>query len=294
MKEYTHVRTGDSVSEVNLWAWSISIGLHICVIGTFAAVKFSGRAAVQEHQIPNASIAEQEIHFNEPILPKPKLKTLFAKTSFTEADNITSPVFERPNLVTLPVVEEKPQAEIFDDAEYAALIPKTEFFGSKTSDRKICYVVDCSGSMKPVFRHVRDKLRESVNVLAADQFFAVIFFGNEQIYQFPSGGLVRASVKNKHAAIEFIDSMRAAGTTNAVDALERSLAIGWVQTIFFLTDGFELEGEGVFDGRIETLAVKAGGGVKINTIGFWPQQHDIELLELIASQTGGEFIFVTD
>lgn len=37
------------------------------------------------------------------------------------------------------------------------LSPKIEFFGSFTDQRKVCYLVDCSGSMQGVFGRVLKK-----------------------------------------------------------------------------------------------------------------------------------------
>ena len=59
---------------------------------------------------------------------------------------------------------------------------------------------------------------------------------------------------------------------------------------------FELTEEDAweFSVMIKELLSLYAPTTKINTIGFWPDSRDRELLELIALQSGGEFFIVTD
>ena len=101
------------------------------------------------------------------------------------------------------------------------------FFGSFTERRKICYLVDCSGSMRGVFRRVRKELKESIGNLQRDQYFHIIFFGGGRLIEFSNGRLLRVTEKAKFSACDFIDSVEPVEQTNA---LERGMQIrgsGW-------------------------------------------------------------------
>ena len=65
--------------------------------------------------------------------------------------------------------------------------------------------------------------------------------------------------------------------------------------IYFLTDGFELGTDRQkFSQKIRTLLQRYAAETKINTIGFWPAESDREMLEIVADQSGGEAIIITD
>ena len=190
---------------------------------------------------------------------------------------------------------------IFSFAESGILPKGVEFFGSWTDQRKVCYLVDCSGSMQGIFGRVRKKLKESIGNLQPDQYFYIIFFGSEKLFEFGNGRLLRATREAKSAACEFIDSARPAGRTNALVAMERAVKVRDESghspaVIYFLTDGFELTTKDVprFSQKIVNLLKRFAPATKINTIGFWPQSQDRRMLETIARQSGGEFILVTD
>ena len=128
------------------------------------------------------------------------------------------------------------------------ILPRgVEFFGSWTDRRKVCYLVDCSGSMQGIFGRVRKKLKESIANLQPDQYFYIIFFSSN-LSESGEGHLLRATEPAKSAAYDFIDSIRPAGQTNALAALERAVQIRDSSNIspsvvYFLTDGFELTTE---------------------------------------------------
>jgi len=181
-------------------------------------------------------------------------------------------------------------------------VPKgVEFFGSWTDQRKVCYLVDCSGSMQGMFGRVQRKLKDSIKGLQPDQYFYIIFFGGDRLFEFGDGELLRARRQAKSAAYDFIDSVRPAGQTNAIAALERAVQIrdsrgAGPSVVYFLTDGFELttEDEQRFSQKISNLLKRFAPRPRINTIGFWSAGSDRKMLETMAKQSGGEFVFVED
>jgi hypothetical protein len=176
-----------------------------------------------------------------------------------------------------------------------------EFFGSSTNKRKICYLVDCSGSMQGLFGRVKKELRKSIDSLEQDQYFAIIFFGKGGLIEFEEGELIRASVKNKQAAYDFIDSVQPAGQGDGLAALNKALKIkdssdSAPQIIYFLTDGFEIAGDGPqnLERQIAKITTQNAAGTQINPIAFWPQGQDKKILELICEKSGGQFVVIVD
>ena len=245
-----------------------------------------------------------------PVIPKPKVKKL-TNDRFTRRTDRLLP--ENQIFDTAKPGSQAPacrwQGLTKSSASTSALplaistnLPKgIEFFGSFTDQRKVCYLVDCSGSMQGVFGQVRKKLSESIRSLQPDQYFYIIFFGGDRLFEYGDGRLLRATEQAKSAAYEFIDSIQPAGQTNALAAMERAVQIrdGRAQkpsVVYFLTDGFELTGEDEqrFSQKIANLLARFAPTTRINTIGFWPQSDDRKMLKKIARQSSGEFVFITD
>ena len=201
-----------------------------------------------------------------------------------------------------PTLQDWPVANTADSTlspGNGGLSGRIEFFGSGGRERKVCYLVDCSGSMQGIFTQVRKKLKESIAALQPDQYFYLIFFGGGKLYEVGEGKLLRATPKAKSAAKVFIDTIRPAGRTNAAAALERVVRIGdgkgtGASLVYFLTDGFELTNEdaAAFPNRIADLLEQFAPAMRIDTIAFLPQADDRKMLEAIAKQSGGEFVCI--
>jgi hypothetical protein len=293
---------------VTFWAWVVSIGVHLIVLTALGSVKFSqSKSQVKQRPVPTAKVSQiQKLIEAAPVIPKPKVKKppknldtrrtarLLPVNQIFDIAKLSSQ--DQPNL-------EKPSVSTSElsSARNAILPEGIEFFGSFTEQRKVCYLVDCSGSMQGVFGRVRKKLKDSIASLQPDHYFYVIFFGDGKLFESGKGQLVRATDNAKSAAYSFIDSAEPAGQTNAMEALERAVQIrdGRAQSpsiIYFLTDGFELtsQDERRFSRKIANLLKKFAPRTKINTIGFWAESSDRKMLETIARQSGGEFVLVSD
>ncbi len=300
------------VGNATFWAWTVSIALHLVVLTVFGVTRFS-RPTEQGKQppVPAARLSRiKKLMQAAPIIPKPKIRKPLPTTGRTRFAKRTDKIL--PANQILNTIKQKPQ-----DSESFSKLPTSqklfslagstisprgiEFFGSRTSQRKICYVVDCSGSMKGMFGRVRKELKESIANLRADQYFCIVFFGGDRLSEFGNGQLLRATQKIKSSAYDFINSIQPAGKTNAMAALQRAVQIrdgkgANPSMVYFLTDGFELTTEKPtsFARKISGLLKRFSPATKINTIGFWPQNNDREILELIAEQSNGEFVLITD
>jgi hypothetical protein len=285
----------------------VSVFLHLSILTVFGFLKLSRPAnPISERHTPTARVSQlNNLIEKAAILPKPKIKKAPPNSSTYDTKDITRKgSFFVPNLKSsnnLSSVSKVLDAPEYSLADSSFVLGGVEFFGSKTYERKICYVVDCSGSMQGMMGQVQQQLKDSIKNLVTDQYFHVLFFGDGQLFEFVDGKLVRASQKNKTAAYAFIDSIRASGRTNAFKALERAVQIKdssdmKASVFYFLTDGFELtndESESLYEqatGLIKHFAT----GSKINTIGFWPTEQDCSILRAISSLTGGECVIITE
>ena len=287
---------------ITIWAWLVSLGIHVALLAVFAFIKFSQSSDVSPAAVrPTVTIAQIEKFTQQSrVFPKPKIERLLPdrrRAVRKEPMDFSSRVKIEPS-------DKGQQLPKISGAGGIALLsaggvlPETvEFFGQKTNRRKICYVVDCSGSMQGLLGEVRKQLKNSIANLQADQYFYIIFFRGERLLESGYGRLVRATTKTKSAAYDFIDGARPGGTTNAINALERAMRIRdqlgrSSELIYFLTDGLDLEGGNTarFPGLVENLRKKLAPATKINTIGFWAQHADCEILRAVARRSGGEFI----
>jgi hypothetical protein len=293
---------------VTFWAWTASITLHLAVLLVFGAAEFSRKSArATEQPAPVAKVSKVERLIQaSPVIPKPKVKTPVhdqdaeEKAVILPVENIFDAAKPHPQN---PYDAAKAPAASSDlPVVSSPVIPKgVEFFGSRADERKVCYVVDCSGSMQGGFGRVKKELKESIAGLQQDQYFYIIFFGNGRLFEHDGALMTRATQKSKAAAYAFIDSTEPYGRTNAMIALERAIKIrdssgAGPSIIYFLTDGFDLIGRDSRKFALKTaeLLKQFAPKTRINTIGFWPAGNDIRTLKEIAEQSGGEFTCITE
>ena len=285
---------------IAMWAWSLSLGLHIVLLAIFGIIKFSQISSSAEISIPAKAYIRAIKRLAEcpQIIPKPKTRKLSDSRSLNKVpmDFPTRPKLRPPN-------HSEGSAKI-SSSRSAAMLPgstvgagTTEFFGQQTDMRKICYVVDCSGSMQGLFSRVRKELKKTIANLQADRYFYIIFFCGDRLLESGHGRMVRASSRAKSEAYAFLNSAKPAGPTNAINALKRGMEIKGPGgrppgLIYFLTDGFDLETgqRSQFTLELENLRKNLAPGSIINTIGFWTEVSDCEILRIIARQSGGEFV----
>jgi hypothetical protein len=291
---------------VTFWAWMVSIVFHLFILTAFGFVKLSHSTnSTLLQYIPTANIRRPEhVMANTAIMPKPKVKKsardkkvdireqTTIRSSFSVPDSETLNGSLRPsNVLHVP-------DDSLAEKKFAGGV---EFYGNKTYERKICYIVDCSGSMQGLMDQVRQRLKDSIEDLVPDQFFYVIFFGGGELFELGDGKLVRASQRNKENAYDFIDTIRAAGRTNAYKALERATQVedsfsNKASVFYFLTDGFELssdESEDFYKKTFE-LVKRYAPDSKVNTIGFWSTDQDCSILRAISSLSGGKCVIIAD
>jgi len=290
------------------WALTVSIAVHLLVLAVLAATKFSpSKADAQMYPGAVAKMSRiQKLAETPRVIPKPKISRPEPQ-GVLPADgpgySDEGRIFDiektgdgTPGDLTGPAGSE----DIYRLEDADILQGGVDFFGSKSRSRRICYVVDRSGSMRGLLGRVKTELARSIADLQPDQYFAIIFFGGGTV-TFGDGKLIRATQHAKKSAQQFIKSVEPRGTTNALTAIDRALRVrdgsgAGASVVYLLTDGFELGlgDAGRFRDAVETLRRSFAPQVKINTIGFWPGSEDRKLLKKIAVSTGGEFVIVAD
>jgi len=292
---------------IRLCAWGVSIFAHAVVLSAFGVLRFSyqGADVQQAGAVVGISQAGQLLRLPA-VVPKPKVvsgrRTVIRKGEFEQVVNIR-PDLESPKQDLQPPILTEKNTQVYPGGFAGGRITtaQAEFFGSIARGRRVCYVVDCSGSMQGLWHRVRGELIESIGRIEPDQYFCVIAFGADSIMESGGGRMVRATERAKKDAYSFVDSLRPAGTTNALAALQQAVKIRddenyGPSVIYFLTDGFELsEQDGSrFAHQIMTMLRSFSPKTQINTIGFWPGEQDRRTLERIAGESGGEFVVVND
>ena len=286
--------------KVRYWALGISVVVHTVALGVFTGVQLSNPVG-GEFKDKSVSMRMVETVIEKPaVKPKPKVEPIQRVRPKPEPKPQIKPepkplVVEKEEPVPEPValVEPAPPA-------VAPVIHEVEFFGQKSIVQRICYVVDCSGSMYGQMYRVKDQLKQSILKLNPQQTFCVLFFmDGRQMLMTGSGRLESATIRSKSHALELIRKVKPAGSTDAVHALECAMRLRdtgghYPEIIYFLTDGFDLDESGL------QLFVETIGGLRktfapsaiLHTIGFWPQNRDRQMLETLAQNTGGDYIEV--
>lgn len=307
---------------IKLCAWGVSIFAHAAVLSVFGVVKFSQQGVNAQQAGAAVSISQaRQLAQTPAIIPRPKVVSENRPEATAKGRTSSNPKPQIPNfkrfdkLTVLSKVEGQtpnPNHQIISSSDVPlepTVLPtanetqaaQAEFFGSVARGRRICYVVDCSGSMQGLWRRVREELIESIGRLEPDQYFCVIAFGAGNVQESGGGRILRASERAKKEAYGFVESLRPVGATNALSALQRAVKIRddtnvGAAVIYFLTDGFELseQDSSRFAHQVMTILRSFSPKTQINTIGFWPGEQDRRTLERIAKDSGGEFVVVND
>ena len=292
-----------SQGRYKLWAAVASVALHTAALSFLASAKlYPDSARANTTQADDIRLAKiKSITQSSPEVAKPSVRYI-ENTRFTSAQQQLS----IESKVTAPKIYASDNEPIFTSSNsFTELIwsqqdtspQEVQFFSSQTLSRRLCYLVDCSGSMKGLFEQVKDELARSITSLQPDHYFGIVFFGDNRVLQFSAGKLVRASQDNKIKALDFIKTVKPAGRTNAMAGFECAAKMtddygAEPEVIMFLTDGFELSKNDAYQFRQSIIELRRRylNNCMVNTIGFWPSENDRRLLESIAGVSGGRFV----
>jgi hypothetical protein len=294
---------------VRYWALTASVVLHAGILAVFTGVQLSRGG--QDVRPQRSAVAMQAIErVTETPKPVPKVKPIEVPAPEPVKEPEPTLVKDRvPEPVLAPAPAPAPMpvlpAPILTETKRSSAPVQTptnevEFFGQKSVVQRICYVVDCSGSMYGRMYRVKDQLRQSILKLTGDQAFSVIFFKDgRQVVMSGSGRLERATAAAKSQALNLIASVRPEGTTDALHALEAAMRLKGpdgrgAEVFYFLTDGFDFDAAGSQDFSKSVLGLrrKLAPRSTLHTIAFSPQAQDRQMLQTLATSTGGGFVEV--
>lgn len=277
----------------------ISLAIHAVALGVFTILKMSGRMTAPVSARASVSVQMIEKVITQPVTkPKPKIAPVskIQKEPQPEIKPKPKPLVVQELPPVEPVQEPVEAAEVVLP-EPAPVANEVEFFGQKSIVQRVCYVVDCSGSMYGQMYRVKEQLKKSIMDLNSRQEFCVLFFmDGREILMTGSGRLEPATIGVKSQALELIERVRPAGSTDAAHALECAMRLRdrdkiGPEVIYFLTDGFSLDEDGsqLFIEKTERLRKSLAPSTVLHTIGFWPQPRDQIMLKTLAGNTGGNY-----
>ena len=173
---------------------------------------------------------------------------------------------------------------------------RTTVFGAPGSGNRFVYVFDRSGSMagfggRPLAAAKRE-LVASLDDLSDINQFQIIFY-NEDPHVFRVGvgrpSLVWATDDRRLSAKRFVKSIQANGSTRHLEPLRMALRLS-PDVIFFLTDADEPR---LSKDELRTIQ-RWNHATAINTIefGFGPQRRQDNFLVRLATQNGGQHVYV--
>ncbi len=297
----------DKLSWLSVWTLAVSLCLHTVLLSAaaFFVVSSAPPAPVASNSVSAKIQAVKKLIAAPRAFPKPRVRRppvsslasktagLFSDSPFTDTGSVA--IVAQPN-ETPASLASIPSYELLSSFSASS----TEFFGVESKEQNVCYVVDSSGSMQGIFSIVKNKLKESINNLRAEQYFGIVFFGDGAVRIFGQTQMLRASPEAKAKAIAFIDSVFPAGQTNVLDALKKAFmlkdSLGNPPTaIYLLTDGLDLaesSGSYYFSASLEKQRLRYCPKTIINTIGFWTNPSDWVILKDIAENSQGSFTLI--
>lgn len=123
-------------------------------------------------------------------------------------------------------------------SRWTALIPSTALPQATKQPRKVCFVLDRSGSMEgqPIVR-AKQALLACLSILTPDDEFGIVHFGSDAQTFHPS--LVKADDPNRRKALEWVEKIHCNGGTEMLGALAAATRVlgGPGGDVFVLTDG---------------------------------------------------------
>lgn len=287
------------------FGWVISIMIHGCIAAGLLIVGIqASRQVEEERERPRTTIerparemvevrhVELETATRRPQLRMEPALTYLAKMS---SDNMPS---ERILSVSSDAAGDFTAAGETGPAG-------SVFCGSRGKGQRVCFVVDCSGSMVIAFEYVRHELGRSLGELEPDQYFNVVFFaGRQPVRQF-SGRLERAHAGNRRRARAYIGQSdiqllpvmdEAEATAGVIKGMEKALAVRTsrheaADLIFLLTDGqFD---QARFRAAMRARQSERGSPAVINTVACGVRKNETFLRDFAESYKG-TYTFVSD
>lgn len=169
------------------------------------------------------------------------------------------------------------------------------YHGIVVYSNRVCFTLDCSGSMaddvgggRTKIQLAQTELTKTLRQFGTGRYFNVIFFPTAIQPWKPR--LQAASPQTLSEAIRFIETRTAATRGNMYDAFVAVMDDPTVDTIFTLSDGRPSAGEVQFADRFLALFLRRNRyqRLEVHTILVGQGRMDQEFMEKLAAETGGQ------
>lgn len=187
---------------------------------------------------------------------------------------------------------------------------KYGFYGIETNSKRLCFVIDISGSMnepadyagsnRTKIEVAKEELIRAISGLPKDARFNIIAYSTELTLW--NKKLQLADAKGKSKAKAWVAKLQAAGATNIYESLTRAFDYAGrgtfdrsyksaLDTIFFLSDGQPTAGriQSIPEIEREILEKNRLRRVAIHTIGVG-RTHARQFMRNLATRTGGQYV----
>jgi hypothetical protein len=174
--------------------------------------------------------------------------------------------------------------------------PACSFFGAAGNAYKVVYVVDISASLTIYLRDIVSEMTTSIRGLTPAQQFQILTNVTDdkdwKIVEFAPSRLVYANEKNKSGAIEFVKGLKTTpGEFDPVQTLARAYELK-PELIYLLSDGAYDKFEDQLLPKVRELYKRCPA--KITAISFNPSPRNVQLLQSVTNETGGNFRLVEE
>jgi hypothetical protein len=263
----------------NLFAWSLSLGLHAAVFAVLYLVVFHEAAEAHRTIIPEArlSAAAQSAPPRQALtleLPRTVSRTWqMPEPPSLDAMPVTPVTFDEPMAAMQPTrLSSTESATLTSPPPVGSDAPVSTFFGEAGNAHEVVYVVDVSNSIMSSYRdEIVGEMRRAIRDLVPSQRFHIILAAPNQVEAMAPGRLVPAISQYKDNAMAYLDRMAEiwqTGEANPVDSLRRALDLK-PELIYFLSDG--AYSEAFQTSLLKMLTTHPNRrAVKITVLGFDP------------------------
>ena len=266
----------------------VSFDIHVESGGVIDSVASpSHRVSVRPHEDGSADVtlaAGDGVPNRDLVIDVKTKKPIFA----VFADKSAHEAYLKGETNSLMVTEEdfKPRKERSvqrfpsDAPRWTAVIPSGMVPKAENTPRKVCFVIDRSGSMsgQPLYG-AKKALLACLSTLGPDDEFGIVHFGSDA-KKF-NGTLAKATDKNRKQATRFVEGIEVDGGTHLLGAVSAAFQVigGPGGDIFLLTDGEVWE-----TGQIIEQA--AAVGTRFHTMGIGAASKS-KFLTALARRTKG-------
>jgi len=292
----------------SILGWAVSVVVHVGLAGGFLLITFSTPAEESNWSGAAASIQPNPPALKtDPVITDLQIEPLITDPLIVEPPDL--PVVQSTNPLdtiqsdTIAVYNPSESGVITGQAQSAASLYRSDFFGVAGSARGVCYVVDCSGSMIIAFEYIQRELKRTVEALTPAQYFHIILYAAGEPIEMSPVRLMRANAPRRKEALDFIIRMKLVtvadsqqGTKAVVNALRRAFEVTSVDSrpaelIYLLTDG-QFDHQQV-DELIRQKQTGRTSPARINIIACGNRNNEV-FLQKMAAAYQGQYRFVSD